>query len=118
MRGGFAAFFEKSVDLNGLQLEIERCLERDSQRMSRLLSQANYASRLSQLSVQERRTLTCLANGMLNKQIADQLGVSERSVETYRKRMMQKLGIDTLADLVYFAVACGIRKLPHESSDP
>ena len=63
---------------------------------------------LGQLSPREREIFGLVAQGFTNQQIADQLGISIKSVETYRARVMEKLGLRSRADLVQFALSCGV----------
>jgi DNA-binding NarL/FixJ family response regulator len=60
------------------------------------------------LTEREREVLRLLAQGWRTKEIADSLGISAKTVETYRARIMMKLRIDTLAGLVRFAIRAGI----------
>jgi len=60
------------------------------------------------LSERERDVLRLLAAGQRTKEIAEQLGISAKTVETYRSRIMVKLGIDNLPGLVKFAIRAGI----------
>jgi DNA-binding NarL/FixJ family response regulator len=60
------------------------------------------------LTEREREVLRLLAQGWRTKEIADSLGISAKTVETYRARVMMKLRIDTLAGLVRFAIRTGI----------
>ncbi len=65
---------------------------------------------LSLLSQREREVFSLVAQGFTNRQIADQLGVSVKSVEAYRSRLMEKLGLRSRVALVQYAVDCGILK--------
>jgi DNA-binding CsgD family transcriptional regulator len=49
-----------------------------------------------------------VAQGFTNQETANQLGISIKSVETYRARVMEKLGLRSRADLVQFALSCGV----------
>jgi two-component system response regulator NreC len=60
------------------------------------------------LSEREREVLGLVAEGYANREIADWLGLSIKSVETYRGRVMEKLGLTTRADLVRFALESGV----------
>jgi len=60
------------------------------------------------LSERERDVLRLLAAGQRTKEIAELLGISAKTVETYRSRLMLKLGIDNLPGLVKFAIRAGI----------
>lgn len=68
---------------------------------------------LGQLSPREREIFVLVAQGFTNQQIADQLGISIKSVETYRARVMEKLGLRNRADLVRFALSCGVLQSGH-----
>ncbi len=65
-------------------------------------------SPLSRLSRREREVLEFVAYGYTNRQIAEKIGVSIKSVETYRSRVSEKLGLHTRAELVRFALETGI----------
>jgi two-component system response regulator DctR len=58
------------------------------------------AERLARLSARERQVLDLVVGGLLNKQIAMQLGIAERTVEDHRRRVMQTMGVSTVAELV------------------
>lgn len=62
------------------------------------------------LSQRERQVLTLLAHGYTNREAAEQLGLSMRSVETYRSRMADKLGFQSRVDLVRYALETGLLK--------
>lgn len=60
------------------------------------------------LTDREREVLTLISEGLLNKQIADRLGIGVRTAETYRERVMRKLGIHNVAGLTKYAIAHGM----------
>ena len=62
------------------------------------------------LSLRERQVLKLLAHGYTNREAAQQLGLSMRSVETYRSRMAEKLGFQSRVDLVSYALEMGLLK--------
>jgi DNA-binding NarL/FixJ family response regulator len=66
-----------------------------------------------QLTHREREVLTRIAEGLSNKEIAVQLGVGVRTVETHRERIMRKLDIHHVAGLTKFAIARGWVSLGH-----
>jgi DNA-binding NarL/FixJ family response regulator len=66
------------------------------------------AGSLDQLTGREREVLAGVARGKTNKEIAADLGISHRTVETHRESMMRKLQIRTIAELTRFALAAGI----------
>jgi two-component system, NarL family, nitrate/nitrite response regulator NarL len=64
------------------------------------------------LTCREREVLTHIAEGLLNKQIADKLGIGVRTIETHRERIMRKLEIHTVAGLTKYAIAQGMTTMP------
>jgi len=69
---------------------------------------ARQISPLNALSPREREVLQLVAEGKSSKEIGDALHVSSKSVDTYRSRLMQKIGIDNLAELIRFAIKHGL----------
>ncbi|MEO7138352.1 MAG: response regulator transcription factor [Gemmatimonadales bacterium] len=67
-----------------------------------------HAGTLSQLTAREREVLLGVAQGRTNKEIAAELGISHRTVETHRESLMRKLQIRTVAELTRFALGAGI----------
>ncbi|MEM8873059.1 MAG: LuxR C-terminal-related transcriptional regulator [Planctomycetota bacterium] len=65
---------------------------------------------IGQLTPREREVFELVAAGDANKQVAFKLGISQRTVEVHRGRVMQKLNADSLADLVVLAIATGTRQ--------
>lgn len=69
-------------------------------------------SQVTQLTNREREVLVHIADGLSNKEIASQLGVGVRTVETHRERIMRKLDIHSVAGLTKFAISQGLVSLP------
>jgi len=66
-------------------------------------------TRLGTLTPRERDVFSLVASGMLNKQVAFDLGITEKTIKVHRARVMQKMGAQSLAELVRFAEKLGIR---------
>jgi FixJ family two-component response regulator len=66
-------------------------------------------ARLDTLTPREREVFGMVASGMLNKQVAFDLGTAEKTIKVHRARVMEKMGAQSLADLVRFAEKLGIR---------
>ena len=69
------------------------------------------ASSLEQLSVRERQVLKLVVEGRTSKEIAAMIGVKPATIDTYRSRIMAKLGIQDLPGLVRFAIRQGLVRL-------
>jgi FixJ family two-component response regulator len=67
-----------------------------------------HAGSLAQLTAREREVLQGVARGRTNKEMAAELGISYRTVETHRESLMRKLQIRTVAELTRFALGAGI----------
>lgn len=80
-----------------------------ARKMRRLLREYRYIARYRRqflmLSLRERQVLTLIASGLTNPQIAGQLGISRRTVESHRKNINRKLAMNNTAELVRFALA-------------
>jgi FixJ family two-component response regulator len=109
MKAGAIDFLTKPVNSHQLLAALKRAIEmdhkaRESQRDLELLK-----SRISTLTPREREVLMHVVAGRLNKQIAADLGIVEKTIKLHRGRMMRKMGVRTLADLVRMAERAGIQ---------
>ena len=71
-------------------------------------SQTIERSRLEALSSREREILRLVAEGRTSREIAERLSISPKTVDTYRSRLMRKLGVENLVALVKFAIRHGV----------
>lgn len=100
LQRGACDFIEKPFHNADLLSRIERALELDSQLAARQQRNSAIAQRLEQLTLREREVMQLVVTGKLNKQIADELDISMKTVEAHRARVMEKMGVRTLAELV------------------
>ena len=87
---------------------ISRAKERDAKASELRAELASIEAKMNTLTPREREVLTHVVAGRLNKQIAADLGTVEKTIKVHRSRMMEKLGVRTVADLVRMAEKAGI----------
>ena len=99
MKAGAVDFLEKPVAREDLFDAIHRALASDAARRAARDEAKRRSTRLAALTPREREVFERIVAGRLNKQIADELGVSLRTVKAYRAQLMEKLGVATAAEL-------------------
>ena len=100
LQRGACDFIEKPFHNAELLSRIERALELDTQTAARRKHNDAISHRLNQLTQRESEVMKLVVVGKLNKQIADELDISMKTVEAHRARVMEKMGVRTLAELV------------------
>jgi FixJ family two-component response regulator len=108
MRSGAVDFLTKPVNEKDLLQAIARAEEDDARTRRHRTERAAIEKRIATLTPREREVLTHVIAGRLNKQIAGDLGTVEKTIKVHRGRMMEKLGVRTVADLVRLAQQAGI----------
>lgn len=108
MRAGAVEFLTKPVRGQDLLDAVGIALERDRTRRERDGKLNDLKARYGTLSDRERQVLQFVTEGLLNKQIAGQMGLSEVTVKVHRHNMMKKLAARSVPDLVKMAEALGI----------
>jgi len=100
LRAGAVDFIQKPFRDQDLLDRIQRALELDAERRGRLRERQRASERLEKLTGRENEILELVVAGAPNKVIASRLGVSQRTVEVHRSHVMQKMEVDSLAELV------------------
>lgn len=100
MKAGAVEFLTKPFRGQELLDAIQEAIARDRLARSERAQMAEFRSRYDSLTVREKEVLKLVVSGLLNKQIAGELGTSELTIKTHRGHVMQKMGADSLADLV------------------
>ena len=108
MRLGAEDFLTKTTDKEQLLGAIERAFTRDLREREARQQQAELLSCFAKLTPRENEVLLHVLRGRLNKQIAADLGIDERSVKRHRTNMMRKLEINSVAELGQLAAEAGI----------
>ena len=110
MRRGALDFIRKPFREHDLLERINEALNLDEDAYRQALDRQELADKLSLLSDREREVFEQVADGQMNKVIAADLGISERTVEVHRGQVMKKLGVRTLAQLVRIKIEMEINE--------
>ena len=108
LKAGAEDFLTKPVDGADLLRAIRAALQRSADRRTRSDDLAALRERLALLTPREREVLGHVIAGKLNKQIAAALGTGEQNIKVHRGRLMRKLGLKSVADLVRAAERLGL----------
>ncbi|MGO4396504.1 response regulator transcription factor [Variovorax sp. M-6] len=108
MRGGAEDFLEKRASKEELIDAIRRALARDEHEREARARHREREERFSALSVREFEVLSHVLQGRLNKQIAGELGINERTVKLHRTAIMAKLGVRSVAALSRLSQEAGV----------
>ncbi len=104
MKGGAVDFLTKPVEPEALLAAIATALDRCREARAARAAEAGVRERLARLTPRECQVLEMVVEGRLNKQIAGDLGVAEKTIKVHRARVMGKLEVRTIADLVRLVV--------------
>ena len=99
MRLGAEDFLTKRAPREALLAAVSRALDRDARERAERLRVQEARARFSTLTVREREVLEHVLRGRLNKQIADDLGIHERTVKLHRTAITNKVGVQSVAEL-------------------
>jgi FixJ family two-component response regulator len=108
MKAGAVEFLTKPFRDQDLLDAIQAGLERDRARREQQAETAVLRERLESLTPSEREVLPLVVSGLLNKQVAAEMGTTEATVKVHRSQLMRKMGADSLPDLVRIAEKIGI----------
>ena len=108
MKKGAVDFLTKPVDRDDLLEAIRVSLARDAESRAERDEDSRIQELIETLTPREHEVMTCVISGMLNKQIAAELGISEETVKIHRGRVMHKLAVVSVAELVRLCETAGI----------
>lgn len=108
MKAGAVDFLVKPVSQKLLTDAIERAATRTQERKARSNEKGDLEQRYYTLTVREREVFALVAAGLLNKQVAAELGVALKTIKQHRGRVMDKMAADSFADLVRMAETLGL----------
>lgn len=108
IKKGAVDFLTKPFEDMVLLAAVEEALAKGEKRCEEEKVNHRLQQRLETLTPREREVLTYLIAGLLNKQIAYELDIAERTVKAHRKQVMHKMGVDSIAELVRLTEKAGI----------
>lgn len=110
MKGGAVEFLPKPFREQDLLDAVRIGLERDRARRESESAVSKLRTDFESLTAREQQVIALVTSGLMNKQIAGEIGVSEITVKVHRSNVMRKMGAKSLADLVRMADALGVRR--------
>jgi len=116
MKHGAVDFLTKPVNETALFKAVEEALRRAQKFAAARTETEAILTRLATLTAREREVLEHIVSGQLNKQVAAQLGTVEKTIKVHRARVMEKMGVTSVAELARMAEKIGIANLPVPSS--
>jgi two-component system response regulator TtrR len=116
LKGGAVDFIQKPFDYRQAVAVVRGALERDAQGRERRERRAQLAERLAQLTERERGVLQRIIEGKANKVIAAELDISVKTVEAHRAKVMEKMAVDSVAELVQRIIGFSLMEAPRGGS--
>jgi FixJ family two-component response regulator len=108
MQAGAFDFLEKPCEREVLLDRVAKAITEDDRRRERDERVADYMNRYERLSAREGEVMRLVVQGLLNKQAAAELGISIKTIEVHRARVMEKMEAESLAELVKMSIAIGL----------
>jgi FixJ family two-component response regulator len=117
MKAGAIDFLTKPLDDEKLIDAVRFAIEKDHRARHIRAQRESIEQRLATLTQREREVLEHVVSGQLNKQIAAELGTVEKTIKVHRGRVMAKMGVESVAELVRVAEQAGVKPAASRSSN-
>lgn len=101
MKAGAVDFLTKPFDQAQLLGAVRTAIDRDRSARAARAERSSFGAQVAALTPREREVMAHVVAGRLNKQIAAELGTAEKTVKVHRARVMKKMGVDSVAELVW-----------------
>jgi FixJ family two-component response regulator len=108
MKAGAVDFLTKPIEGERLVAAIDRALQRDAERRLEYAIRSAIQRRFDKLTPREKQVMDGIIRGRLNKVIAAELGIGEKTVKVHRARLMEKMGVRSVAELVPLGARIGL----------
>lgn len=105
VKEGAIDFIEKPFDYRRVVALVEDCIKRDAETRERHERRRVFSERLAQLTQREREVLDLVVTGSMNREIAEKLDISIKTVEAHRAKIMEKIEVHSVAELVQATLA-------------
>jgi FixJ family two-component response regulator len=115
MKGGAVDFLQKPFEDEQLLAAAQRALALSRRAVAEDAVRTEIQERLATLTPRERQVMELVITGLLNKQIAAELGAAEKTIKVHRGRVMQKMKVTSVAELVRIAELAGIHARPRRA---
>jgi RNA polymerase sigma factor (sigma-70 family) len=110
VKSGASEFLEKPFNEQQLLDSIHIAIEQDAEQRGKASQLAEIQNRVDRLTEREKEVMELIVTGMLNKNIADELEISQSTVEAHRSKVMEKMDSRTLSDLMRMIISLNVKK--------
>jgi FixJ family two-component response regulator len=118
MKRGAVDFLQKPANDEELLKAVQRGINRDTASWQERADRLGIQQRLATLTPREKEVLAHIISGKPNKQVAADLGIVEKTIKVHRARVMRKMNVESLADLVRVAERVGIKPAAGRTTRP
>ena len=108
MKSGAYDFIEKPFNDQEILERVQRCLQQQQEQIAHTATRSFVLNNMERLTAREQEVLGMVVDGLSSRVIGDKLGISSKTVEVHRAKIMDKMGADSVASLVRMAMLASI----------